>query len=93
MSYSKLSIVLCVPRFMMPENVVLMCFEGPDLSKIDKFFFLKTELVHLNDVQTQISIFHFVLFSQQLFFDMCYHLLPRFMLLEIHKSISQDHTR
>ncbi|ONM13729.1 Peroxisomal (S)-2-hydroxy-acid oxidase GLO1 [Zea mays] len=33
---SGLFVVPCVPRFRLPENVVLKCFEGLDLSKMDK---------------------------------------------------------
>jgi len=36
--YNKLCIVLCVTRFTLPENVALKCFEGLDLSKMDKVF-------------------------------------------------------
>jgi hypothetical protein len=49
------------PRFTLPRNVVLKCFEGLHLSKMDMFF-LKTKLAHLHGVQTQMSIFHFVSF-------------------------------
>jgi hypothetical protein len=43
---------------------------------MDKFFFMKTELVHLHGVETHMSIFHFnsflfYLVLQQLFCDMC----------------------
>jgi hypothetical protein len=60
MPYNKLFIVLCVPRFTLPGNVVLKCFEGLHLSKMDMFF-LKTKLDHLHGSNEYIS-FRFVLF-------------------------------
>lgn len=64
---------VCVPRFTLPENVVLKCFEGLDLSKMDKVY-LKTELwssYTASKLRWIYSIFYFILFlfSHQLFCD------------------------
>lgn len=39
--HSGLFVVPCVPRFTLPENVVLKCFGGLDLSKMDNVYLKK----------------------------------------------------